>query len=74
VFSFKISVINEYMNSQDQSQLAQFNPAEIYCVVLSDFIFCEVVYSHWEFQLKITSSKCVQIETFYGNYIVNSRT
>jgi hypothetical protein len=47
------------MNSQDQSQLAQFNPAEIYCVVPSDFIFCEAVYSQWEYQLKITSSKCV---------------
>jgi hypothetical protein len=62
------------MNSQDESQLAQFKPAEIYCVVPSDFIFCELVYSQWEYQLKIISSKCVQIETFYGNDIVNSRT
>ena len=38
------------------------------------YIFCEVVYSQWEYQLKITSSICVQIETFYGNDIVNSRT
>jgi len=33
------------MNSQDQSQLAQFNPAEIYCVVPSDYFLWSSVFT-----------------------------